>query len=217
MQTFLIEDSKLISEALETSLVNYGFPTTRKSFEDFLKTNCYVKDIDILIVNINFEISAKQIEKMKSENSNLVIVGLNTTNNWAKKLSFLRCGFDDILDYPFPSQELIIRIENILKRPKKQRGRVLNTKKLELDTQAKKVTYDKNEIKLRKKEFCLLEYLVKNKDRTVSRNELLDHVWDYNKIHSSNTIDVHIKRLRDKINDPDMIKTVHGFGYRIRD
>ncbi len=217
MQTFLIEDSKLIAEALETSLVNYGFPTTRKTFEDFLKTNCYVKDIDILIVNIGFEIGIKQIEKMRKESENLVIVGLNTTNNWAKKLSFLKGGFDDVLDYPFPSQEMIIRIENILKRPKNKKNKVLNTKNLEVDTQAKKVVYNKNEIKLRKKEFCLLEYLVKNKDRTVSRNELLDHVWDYNKIHSSNTIDVHIKRLRDKINDPDMIKTVHGFGYRMRD
>ncbi len=217
MQTFLIEDSKLISEALETALVNYGFPTTRKSFEDFLKTNCYVKDIDLLVLNIGFDISTKQIEKMKKENEDLVIVGLNTTNNWAKKLSFLKGGFDDVLDYPFPSQEMIIRIENINRRPKEKKGKVLNTKNLQVDTQSKKVTFNRNEIKLRKKEFCLLEYLVKNKDRTVSRNELLDHVWDYNKIHSSNTVDVHIKRLRDKIDDPDMIKTVHGFGYRIRD
>ncbi len=213
----LIEDSNLISEALETSLNNYGYITRRKSFEDFLKTNYYVKNIDVLVVNINFDITNRKLEKMRAENSNLCIIGLNTTNNWRKKLAFLRSGFDDILDYPFPSQEIILRIENIRKRPRNHGKHMLKTKSLQIDTQAKKVLNNRNEIHLRKKEFCLLEYLVKHKNRTVSRNELLDHVWDYNKINNSNTVDVHIKRLRDKIDKPNTIQTVHGFGYRIDD
>ncbi len=217
MQVFLIEESRLISEALEASLVNYGYVTQRKSYGDFLKTNCYVKDIDALIININFEISDKQLKSIRKGNPFLCLVGLNTTKNWTKKLSLLKKGFDDILDYPFPSQEIIVRIENILKRPRNRGQKVLGAKNLKVNTDTKKVLHNKNEIYLRKKEFCLLEYLVKNKNRTVSRNELLDHVWDYNKINNSNTVDVHIKRLRDKIENPDIIKTVHGFGYRIND
>ncbi len=217
MQIMLIEESNLISEALETSLNNYGYITRRKSFSDFLKTNFYVKNIDVLIININFEITDKRLEKMREGNNKLCIIGLNTTNNWRKKLAFLKSGFDDILDYPFPSQEIILRIENIRKRPRNHGKHVLATKNLQVDTQAKKVLNKRNEIHLRKKEFCLLEYLVKHKNRTVSRNELLDHVWDYNKINNSNTVDVHIKRLRDKIDEPNTIQTVHGFGYRIDD
>jgi DNA-binding response OmpR family regulator len=212
-----MEDSRLISEALETSLVNYGYITKRKSYDEFLKSNCYVKDTDVLIINIDFEISDKLLEKMRNENPSLALVGLNTTNNWTKKLSLLKNGFDEVLDYPFPSQEMIVRIENILKRPRNTSKHILGTKTIQVDTRAKRVMHNKSEIQLRKKEFCLLEYLVRNKNRTVSRNELLDHVWDYNKINSSNTVDVHVKRLRDKIDNPRMIQTVHGFGYRIND
>lgn len=217
MQILLVEDSKLISEALEISLTNHGYSTQRKSCEDFLKSNFYVKDIDILILNIDIEITENQILKIRSDKKTLCLIGLNTNNNWTKKLSFLKNGFDDVLDYPFPSQEMIIRIENILKRPRNSSNYILASKNLKIDTQAKRVLHNKHEIQLRKKEFCLLEYLVRNKNRTVSRNELLDHVWDYNKINNSNTIDVHVKRLRDKIDNPNIIQTVHGFGYRLEE
>jgi DNA-binding response OmpR family regulator len=72
-------------------------------------------------------------------------------------------------------------------------------------------------IKLRKKEYEVLEYLVRNKDRTISRCELLDHVWDYREYIGSNTIDVHIKRIRDKLDKKELIKTIHGKGYKIVD
>ncbi len=217
MQTLLIESSKLISEALSISLANHGYVTKLSNEKEFLKTNCYVKDSDILIMNIDTKISEKQLRKLRFENINLCIIGLNTSNNWTKKLSLLKIGFDDILDYPFPSQEIIIRIQNILKRPKNLGSFFIGTKNLQIDTNAKRVLHNKSEIQLRKKEFCLLEYLIRNKNRIVSRNELLDHVWDYNKINNSNTVDVHIKRLRDKINNRDLIQTVHGFGYRIKE
>lgn len=217
MQTLLIESSKLISEALSISLTNHGYVAKLKTGEEFLKTNFYVKDIDILIINIDTKISEEQLKKIRSENTNLCIIGINTSNNWARKISLLKIGFDDVLDYPFPSQEIIIRIQNILKRPKNNSSFLIGIKNLEIDTNAKRVMHNRNEIQLRKKEFCLLEYLIRNKNRIVSRNELLDHVWDYNKINNSNTVDVHIKRLRDKINNRDLIQTVHGFGYRIKE
>jgi len=69
---------------------------------------------------------------------------------------------------------------------------------------------------VRKKEYDLLEYLVRNKDRVISRCELLDHVWDYREYVGSNTIDVHIKRLRDKLHDKNIIETVHGIGYKAK-
>ncbi len=217
MQTLLIEDSRLISDALSISLTNYGYLTQIKKPEEFLKTNCYIKDTDILIINIDTEISERQLKRIRIDNMDLCIIGLNTSNNWSKKLSLLKAGFDDVLDYPFPSQEIIIRIQNLLKRPRNTGSFLIGTKNLKIDTQAKRVLHNKSEIQLRKKEFCLLEYLIRNKNRTVSRNELLDHVWDYNKINNSNTVDVHIKRLRDKINSKDIIQTVHGFGYRVRE
>ncbi len=215
MQVLLIESSKLIADSLEIALNNYGHITNRKSFESFVNSGCYVKDTDVLILNIEYEIGGSHLKKIKDCKSNICIVGLNTSKNWTKKLFFLKNGFDDILDYPFPTQEIVIRIENLAKRPRNTQNIVLSTKYLRVDTQAKRVHNKRTELKLRKKEFCLLEYLVKNKNRTVSRSELLDHVWDYKKINNSNTVDVHIKRLRDKIEEPEAIQTVHGFGYRV--
>jgi len=211
MNILLVESSKLISEALGISLKNHGYVVIIKSPEKF---NFYVKDCDILIANIDIDFTEEILKKMRFENPDLCIIGLNTSKNWVKKVQLLKTGFDDILDYPFPSQEILLRISNILKRPRNKGKYVLNTKSLHVDTQAKTVFKDKNEILLRKKEFCLLEYLIRNKNRTVSRNELLDHVWDYRKINNSNTVDVHIKRLRDKISNRDIIQTIHGFGYR---
>jgi DNA-binding response OmpR family regulator len=79
------------------------------------------------------------------------------------------------------------------------------------------ISKNKKEIPLRRREFALLEYMVRNKNRTISRAELLDHVWDYRRATGSNTVDVHIKRLRDKLMDKDIIETVHGFGYTVKE
>jgi len=86
-----------------------------------------------------------------------------------------------------------------------------------LDGENYTITDANRNIKLRKKEFEVLEYLVKNKNRTISRCELLDHVWDYREYIGSNTIDVHIKRIRDKLEKKGLIKTVHGKGYKVVD
>ena len=85
-----------------------------------------------------------------------------------------------------------------------------------IDVESKCVFKNSKELELRRKEYDLLEYLLRNKERTVSRCELLDHVWDYRKYTGSNTVDVHVKRLRDKLEDQGFIKTIHGVGYQIR-
>lgn len=217
MHILLVEDSKLISESLKVTFENYGYLVDIYNSEKFASTRFNVSSFDILITNIDFDFLTEEIKQIRKQNPTLCVVGLNTSKNWTRKVSLLKLGFDDVLDYPFPAQEILIRVQNILKRPKNTGKFSLKVKDLEIDTDAKKVLKDNNEIKLRKKEFCLLEYLVRNKNRTVSRNELLDHVWDYRKINNSNTVDVHVKRLRDKIKSKDMIQTVHGFGYRLEE
>jgi DNA-binding response OmpR family regulator len=86
-----------------------------------------------------------------------------------------------------------------------------------LDLDNRSVYKDDKDIEIRKKEYDLFEYLVRNKGRVVSRCELLDHVWDYREYIGSNTVDVHINRLRDKLEDRNLIETVHGVGYQVKD
>ena len=102
-----------------------------------------------------------------------------------------------------------------------KKGPVLYVKELIITSPPKeevasKCIYKENkEISVRKKEYDLFEYLVRNRDRAVSRCELLDHVWDYRQYVGSNTIDVHIRRLRDKLEDKSIIETIHGVGYMV--
>ncbi len=86
-----------------------------------------------------------------------------------------------------------------------------------MDTSSKSIYKENEEIEVRNKEYDLFEYLVRNKERPISRCELLDHVWDYREYVGSNTIDVHINRLRKKLKDSNIIETVHGIGYVVRD
>jgi DNA-binding response OmpR family regulator len=214
MHILLVEESKLISNSLKSIFEDYGYLVDEYSPDKFTLLRNSLNSFDILIVNIDVE---SDIVEVRKKNPNLCVVGLNTSKNWSSKVKLLGSGFDDILDYPFPAQEILIRIQNILKRPRNTVGTRLKVESLEMDLDSKRVLKGNEEIRLRRKEFCLLEYLIRNKNRTVSRNELLDHVWDYRKINNSNTVDVHIKRLRDKIKSSDIIQTVHGFGYRLND
>ncbi len=217
MHVLLVEDSHIISDSLKSTFENYGYLVDARKAVDFMKMKYNIKSFDIAVLNIEVEGLEKEIEKIRKIHPDLCIIGLNTSKNWNKKVDLLKTGFDDVLDYPFPAQEILVRVQNALKKPRNMGKPDLKAGNIKLDIEGKRVMRNNNEVDLRKKEFCLLEYLIRNKNRTVSRNELLDHVWDYRKISNSNTVDVHIKRLRDKIKGYDVIQTVHGFGYRLND
>ena len=144
------------------------------------------------------------------------MLGVCNKGNWTEKVQFLNKGGDDVLTYPFPMQELLARIQTIMRRPSGYMDKNLYLGKYILDVDNRTIYEGNSEISVRKKEYDLLEYLVRNKDRVISRCELLDHVWDYREYVGSNTIDVHIKRLRDKLHDKNIIETVHGIGYKAK-
>ena len=153
---------------------------------------------------------------MKNSNTSKIL-GICNKGSWVEKVEFLKQGGDDVLTYPFPIQELVARIQSLMRRPKSYIDENIYIGDYLLDLQERTLYKDDKDIEIRKKEYDLFEYLIRNKGRTVSRCELLDHVWDYRQYVGSNTIDVHINRLRDKLNDKDIIKTVHGVGYQINE
>jgi two-component system OmpR family response regulator len=135
----------------------------------------------------------------------------------------LRSGGDDYLVKPFAFTELLARVE-ILARRKVQNGAVqgtsLHADDLELDLLSRKVKRGGKDIDLQAREFSLLEYMLRNKGQVVTRTMLLEHVWDYHFDPQTNVIDVHISRLRGKIDkgfDKPVIRTVRGAGYIIED
>ena len=134
----------------------------------------------------------------------------------------LRAGGDDYLVKPYAFLELLARVEVLARRNRIGSGEetVYRVNGLELDRLAHKLTLDGKEIPLQPREFRLLEYLMKNAGQVVTRTMLLENVWDYHFDPQTNVIDVHISRLRAKIDkgfDPPLLHTIRGAGYMIRD
>ncbi len=221
MNILIIEKSKTISYILKKSLIAYGYNITEDNgtfnVENIVRRNIF----EILILDTNIVGTLNTIDILKKVKSfkdvECKILGICSTGSWKDKVNFLNNGGDDVLSYPFPMQELIARIQSLLRRPKSYIDNQIYIGDVVLDTRSKTVCEKEKDIDLRKKEYELFEYLVRNKNRTVSRCELLDHVWDYRSYTGSNTVDVHIKRIRDKISNKGIIETVHGQGYRIKD
>ena len=167
--------------------------------------------------NLGDTLSKKILKYIVDKSTNTKILGICNRGSWVEKVEFLKRGGDDVLTYPFPIQELLARIQSLMRRPKNYVDKNLYIGDFMLDLDNKSVYKDNVDVDIRKKEYDLFEYLVRNKNRVISRCELLDHVWDYREYVGSNTIDVHIKRLRDKLQDNSLIETVHGVGYQVKE
>jgi DNA-binding response OmpR family regulator len=133
------------------------------------------------------------------------------------KVDGLDAGADDYLAKPFAFKELLARIHALLRRPKQSSPIVLTNGDLSLNTTSRVVTYKNKPISLTLKEFMVLEYLLRNLNKVVTRDELYAHAWDFADSSFSNTVDVHIKNLRKKIHDnAKIIQTIRGVGYKMQ-
>lgn len=217
MNILIIEDSRTVAHLISSVLASENYITRFVKSSEF---NPFVlKDMlyDIILINTKIDMGiSKVLKEIRRETISVFIIGISTKSTWKEKVEFLNLGGDDVIDYPFPIQELKARINSLLRRPKENNEGVIKLNDMEINTQLKKVKINDKDVPLRRREFSLLEYMARNKNRTISRSELLDHVWDFRRSTGSNTVDVHIKRLRDKLNDRNIIETVHGFGYTIK-
>jgi DNA-binding response OmpR family regulator len=219
MNILIIENSSTLSQLLFKTLESYGYNVTLDD-KSFGSKNLVEKNVfDLFIVNTNLgkDRSKRILMEIKDVSGESKVLGICNKGSWVEKVDFLNNGGDDVLTYPFPMQELFARIQSILRRPKSYVDKNLYIGDFVLDLQNKSVYKEDKDIEIRRKEYDLFEYLVRNSGRVVSRCELLDHVWDYREYVGSNTIDVHINRLRDKLEDNALIETIHGVGYQVRD
>lgn len=219
MNILIIENSSTLSQIMEKTLDSYGYKVTLDN--DNFASKVYVKNGIFEFVILNTKLLGEKSEEILSyiikHSPNSKVLGVCNNGGWPEKVNFLNHGGDDVLTYPFPMQELLARIQSLSRRPKSYVDNSLYLGDLVLDTSSKSIYKENEEIEVRNKEYDLFEYLVRNKERPISRCELLDHVWDYREYVGSNTIDVHINRLRKKLKDSNIIETVHGIGYVVRD
>jgi len=175
-----------------------------------------MEDYDVIVLDLMLpKLSGMDIcKKLRAEEINTPILMLTARGELADKVEGLNSGADDYLVKPFAFEELLARVKALSRRPKVTNSEELKTKNLTLNTNTFDVKLDGKNIELSRKEFALLEYLMRNAGKVVSKENIIAHVWDYESDILPNTVEVFIGYLRDKL-DSDIIKTVRGFGYKI--
>ncbi len=223
MRILVVEDEHKIANSIKKGLEQESYAVD-VAFDgehgfDLAATEDYDAVIlDLLLPKINgIEICRKL---RKEENIHTPILILTAKGQIDDRVKGLNAGADDYLVKPFAFAELLARIRALIRRPKQTLDNRLAVEDLVLNTLNFEVKRAGKKIKLTKKEFALLEYLLRNKGKTVSKNQIINHVWDYDADILQNTVEVYISYLRNKIerpfrDKPKLIQTVRGFGYKI--
>lgn len=174
------------------------------------------EDYDVIVLDLMLpKMDGMEIcKKLRAEEKHTPILMLTARGEIADRVEGLDAGADDYLVKPFAFEELLARVKALSRRPKETRNEELKTKDLTLNTNTFEVKKEGKIIELSRKEFALLEYLMRNAGKVVSKENIIAHVWDYEADILPNTVEVFIGYLRDKIGK-DIIKTVRGFGYKI--
>jgi two-component system OmpR family response regulator len=220
MRLLIVEDNAEVVAALRRGLRSSYVIDVASTGRDGLH-QAEVGEYDLILLDLSLpDKDGREVcRELRASRSKVPILILTARSEVNEKVALLDQGADDYLTKPFSLEELKARIRALLRRdsPSVDSSNVA-VGDLTLDTATRSVTRGEAAIKLRRKEFDLLEYLMRNAGKTVTRQMILDHVWDMNDSLWTNAIDVHIKYLRDKIDRPfgsHMIKTVHGVGYKL--
>jgi len=153
-------------------------------------------------------------KKLREEEIHTPILMLTARGELTDRVEGLNSGADDYLVKPFAFEELLARVRALSRRPKETQSVELKTNNLKLNTNTFEVKDGQKKVELSRKEFALLEYLMRNAGKVVSKENIINHVWDYESDILPNTVEVFIGYLRDKLRK-DTVKTVRGFGYKI--
>jgi DNA-binding response OmpR family regulator len=159
-------------------------------------------------------------KKLRGQGNHIPILMLTAKGQLNDKVEGLNSGADDYLTKPFAFEELLARVKALVRRPKTTTGNVLLVEDLSLNTDTYEIKRGEEEITLSSKEFALLEYLMRHQNKTLSKEQIINHVWSYDANILPNTVEVFVGYLRNKIDRPfkdkqKLIHTVRGFGYKI--
>jgi DNA-binding response OmpR family regulator len=156
-------------------------------------------------------------KQMREMNITVPILILTARNETDTKVQLLQSGADDYLVKPFSFAELTARCRALLRRPNEKLPETLKIADIELNPGERRVKRSGRDVPLTLKEFGLLEYFMRHPNQVVNREDLLNHLWDFNYVGFSNVVDVHVKNLRRKLdaNGESILETVRGIGYRL--
>jgi len=222
MRVLIVEDEPGVSSFIRKGFEENGIQVTQAfdgitGLKTALRNKFDVVILDIIMPEMNgLEVCTRLREEYGSEISIMMLTAAGTTQDIVEGLNI---GADDYLIKPFKFRELLARVQALARR-KAQAPRILRANDIELNTDTKEVKRQENMIALTAREFRLLEYLLRNKNKVVSRIDILENVWDVNHDLGTNVVEVYINYLRKKIDhafENPLIKTIVGMGYTIKD
>jgi len=222
MKILVIEDEKKVANFLQKGLKEEQYVVDVAydglEGEHLAKTNDY--DLILLDIMLPGKDGIEILKTLRQCQVNIPVIMLTAKEMVEDKIKGFNAGCDDYISKPFSFEELLVRIRAVLRRGGGALSNVITFADLTLDLISHKVIRAGREIELTAKEYTLLEYLVRNPNRVLTRTMIAEHVWDYNYDSFTNVIDVYINYLRNKVDrgfDTKLIHTVRGVGYVLKE
>jgi heavy metal response regulator len=221
MRILVVEDEEKVANFIRMGLgqEHYAVDIAREGQAGLRLAESVEYDLVILDLMLPGIPGLELLKRLRAEKKSFPVLILTAKGEVEDKVAGLDNGANDYLVKPFAFAELSARVRALLRREASQ-DKILRCADLELDTATRVVRRAGREIELKPKEFALLEYLMRNSSRSVTRTMILEHVWDIHFDSVSNVVDVHINSLRNKLDkefQPQLIHTVRGVGYVLRD
>jgi two-component system copper resistance phosphate regulon response regulator CusR len=218
MRILLIEDDEKVARAVSTGLEAEHFAVDRVSNGleglDTARLGPYdLIILDLMLPGLN---GTELLRRLRQVNSDVPVLILTARDAVSEKIANFEAGADDYVTKPFSFAELVVRVKALLRRGATKRDNLIRIADLEIDRVHHQVRRNGNGIKLTSKEYSLLEYMALNRGRVVSRSMIVDHVWDQSFDGLTNIVDVYVRQLRTKVDEPydqHLIRTVRGSGY----
>jgi two-component system response regulator PhoP len=216
MRTLIVEDESTLRDQLAKHLKAEGFAVdcAADGEEGLYFGREYEYDAAVIDLGLPKIDGIELITRLRAEDRAFPILVLTARGHWQDKVEGLEAGADDYLAKPFQMEELIARLNALIRRSAGYASPVLSQGDLQLDTAKKEVRVSGTAVELTAYEYKVLEYLMLNPNRVVSKTELTDHLYEQDFDRDSNVIEVFVGRLRKKITPVDLIRTVRGQGYR---
>ena len=226
-QVLIVEDERRIARFLQMELEHEGMNTAiedngRRAYERIMQENYDLVLLDVMLPDMDGFTICRKVREL----SQVPIIMLTAKDDIDDKVQGLDIGADDYITKPFATPELLARMRVVLRRQESQREvrqvqeEILSVKNLIMYPARHEVKVDATPVELTKKEYDLLEYLLRNKRTVLTRDQILSKVWDYDYMGDTNVVDVYIRYLRQKLDDRFQEKYIHtmrGVGYVIKD
>lgn len=212
----VVEDEKDLNNLVAQYLRKEGYEV--RSYYTYEEASAHVQDDDVHLWILDIMLDDKSgfdlIEEIRLQGPEIPVIFMSARDKEFDRIIGLEKGSDDYITKPFSPKEMVLRVNNIIKRAYKDDNNRITIDGYELDEEQRKIYYDSTEIELTTKEFDLLMMFIKNKGIAFSRDKILENVWDENYFGSDRVVDDTLRRLRKKL--PNLnIHTIYGYGYRL--